>query len=240
MTAKTKKQQLPKKPAIPATVAAEVTAAVAGDIVQPPGVRHVRAYLAAFILAVLLFTASTWNALADKAILGWEFPVFNFINDLPDGLRLAGLAATVTPESTLIGAIVVVAAFLFKKYRLSWRLAVGTIGGYAVVAIAKHLVARSRPAEVLSDVHLRAHDTGMGFPSGHTMIVTVIMLMLLPYIPGKWKLLVPLPIIAMAWSRIYLGLHAPLDIIGGFAIGLGVVCFLRILPRSIAKFTRLD
>ncbi len=222
-------------------MAAESLQAAERSATEQPriGARHRGYYLSGFFAAILLFAASAWLALQDKLISGWELAIFRHVNDLPDRLRVAGLAITITPESTLIGAAAVVLAFLLRKYQLCWRLALGVIGGSAAILVAKHLIGRERPSAVVSDVHLRAHDTGMGFPSGHTMIITVILLTALPYIPGKWKLLVPLPILAMGWSRVYLGLHAPLDIAGGFAIGLGVVCFLRILPGAVKRLARL-
>jgi undecaprenyl-diphosphatase len=71
-------------------------------------------------------------------------------------------------------------------------------------------------------------------------MITIIMLMLLPYVPKKWRWVIPIPIIAVGLARVYLGVHTPLDIIGGFAVGLGVVAFLRILPQTLKVFFRLD
>jgi len=44
-------------------------------------------------------------------------------------------------------------------------------------------------------------------------------LTLIGYLPRRYRWVVPSAIIGVAISRIYLGVHAPLDIIGGFAIG---------------------
>src|SRR5205823_7107152 len=104
----------------------------------------------------------------------------------------------------------------------------------------KHFIHRARPAGLLHDVHLRWMDTGNGFPSGHTATATIILLILIPYLPKKWRWIVPLGIVLMALSRIYLGLHAPLDVIGGFAVGLLVVSFMRIMPQYSRVFFRLD
>jgi membrane-associated phospholipid phosphatase len=62
-----------------------------------------------------------------------------------------------------------------------------------------------------------------------------------PYLPKMWRWIVPVAGIgAVAWSRMYLGLHAPLDIVGGFAIGMGVVAFIRVLPSKVSHFLRLN
>lgn len=88
---------------------------------------------------------------------------------------------------------------------------------------------------------MRWADSGAGFPSGHVMVVTIILLTFMPYLPKMWRWILPIVgITAVSWSRMYLGLHAPLDIIGGFAIGVGVVTFVKILPKSVGNFLRLS
>jgi membrane-associated phospholipid phosphatase len=80
----------------------------------------------------------------------------------------------------------------------------------------------------------------MGFPSWHAAAITVIMLTLLPYLRGKWRLAVPLLIAAVCISRLYLGVHIPLDIVGGVALGTAIVASIRILPQHIRVLLRID
>jgi membrane-associated phospholipid phosphatase len=196
-------------------------------------------YFAGLVGSVLLFCVSAamaWN----QHVPGWETTLFHAINNWPESLYHLFLVGTVFHESLWIAVAAVVIAFVVRMYRLAWRLAVCSIGGYGVALIAKHVIERPRPVEILHDVHARAAETGMGFPSGHTMIMTVIMFAILPYLPWKWRWIVPIPIILMALSRIYLGVHVPLDVIGGFAVGVGVISFVRILPQSFKVALRLD
>ncbi len=81
----------------------------------------------------------------------------------------------------------------------------------------------------------------MGFPSGHATLSTVVALTLLPYLP-KWIGFIGAPIFIglVCLSRLYLGVHFPLDIIGGMAIGTGAVCVLRLLPAKLLQAVRLD
>lgn len=233
--------------AAPATPAATAAAAAAENTdideladfkPQAQSRRTFMLYLLAFFGAAALLGASAYLAF-QRTFAGPELRIFHVINNWPDKLRTFFRIITLTPDSTWIGAAAVVIVFLFKKYRLAWRLAVSVIGGFVLAELGKHFVARPRPAAFISDLHLRMHETDMGFPSGHTMIVTVIMLTLFPYIRHGWRWLLFIPIVLMALSRIYLGVHAPLDVVGGFAIGVLVVSFIRILPLKLSQFFRL-
>jgi membrane-associated phospholipid phosphatase len=200
---------------------------------------HNALYIGAFIVAVLLFGATAAMAY-HHGIASWELSLFHSINNWPNSLRTFFLGCTLFPESMWTAAVAVVLAFVFRMYRLSWRLAVAFIGGYGFAFIAKHVIGRGRPFEMFHDVHQRASESGMGYPSGHTMMITILMLAILPYVPGKWRWLLPIPVVLMALSRVYLGVHYPLDVVGGFAVGLGVISFIRILPQPLKVFLRLD
>jgi undecaprenyl-diphosphatase len=188
---------------------------------------------------VLLFAITAYLAHA-HTLAGPELAVFQFINGWPDALRSLFLVITTVPESLWIGVVLVLATFSLKLYRVAWQLAAATVSGYAVTFIAKKLIGRERPLGLIHDLHVRAQETGMGFPSGHTMMITVAVLSLWPYLPRRWRWVFLLLIPLMGLSRIYLGVHAPLDVIGGFAVGAVVVGAMRSLPVFIRKFFRLD
>lgn len=201
---------------------------------------HTSYYVAGFLAAAAIFGVTAY--MAQKGFyMGWEITGFNFLNHWSDSWRWFFLVATIVPSTSLwIGFAAMVAAFFLRMYRLTWRLSVALIGGSAAAFIAKEFIGRPRPAEMLGDAHVRITETGMGYPSGHTMIITIVMLMLLPYTPRRWWWVLPIPIILMGAARMYLGVHTPLDLVGGFALGLAVVSLLRILPQSIKVFLRLD
>lgn len=196
-------------------------------------------YIGSFIFAVLLLAVTA--AIAHRrTITGWELTLFRDINDWPNKWTAFFKVASIAKESLWFGAAAVVLAFLLKMYRLSWRLAAEIVAGFAVAEFFKIVIDRPRPFALLPHVHQRWFDSGSGFPSGHATIITIIMLTLIPYLPKMWRWIVPVPIVLVALSRVYLGVHAPLDVIGGFAVGLGVVSFVRIMPQSLKVLLRLD
>jgi undecaprenyl-diphosphatase len=91
-----------------------------------------------------------------------------------------------------------------------------------LASLARGLVDRPRPPGGL------VHAAGASFPSGHTAYAaaTCVALVLLFSAPGPrrllWWALAALVVAAMAWSRMYLGVHWLLDVVGGALLGAGV------------------
>ena len=196
-------------------------------------------YLIAFIAAVLTFGIGTYVAL-DGRPPGWEASFFNAVNGMGDGWYLAFTIITFF-GSTWMSVLTVAATLALRAYRLAWRLAVTIISAYAITIMAKIFIDRERPAEILAGVNAYITEPGLGFPSGHASGCAVIALTIWPYLPRKARfIIVPLFIILIGLSRIYLGVHLPLDIIGGVAIGVAVVSFLRIMPQTWRRAIRID
>lgn len=120
---------------------------------------------------------------------------------------------------------------------LVWRkrwLALGVFAGALTLSLfltvaLKVAVARDRPspADVLGAL---AHD--YAFPSGHTMNTTVIFGLLAGYIATQIASRWIRAALVLCWllasgavgaSRVYLGYHWLTDVLGGFAIGVGVL-----------------
>lgn len=229
----------PKKDSHASRDDADITVLGNANFDQEPQSGLRAGWLATAIVGFVLFAVTTYIAHA-HTLTGAELAVFRFINGWPEALRPVFLVITTAPESLWIGVVLVLATFSLKLYRVAWQLAAATVGGYAITYIAKELVGRERPVHLVPDVHTRVLETSNGFPSGHTMMITVAVLALWPYLPKRWRYGVALLIPLMGLSRIYLGVHSPLDIVGGFAVGAFVVGTMRALPVVVRKFFRFD
>ena len=109
-----------------------------------------------------------------------------------------------------------------KKYR---RQGVLLLGGLAVGVLVgnvalKNLIARPRPCWVESVPLLIASPTDYSFPSGHTAASFAAVAAL--YLAGARRLWKPALVLGMliAFSRLYLYVHYPSDILGGVLVGL--------------------
>ncbi len=120
-----------------------------------------------------------------------------------------------------------VTAILFivgGKYRRSSLL---LVGGFIIAIIlgeiSKYAIAQPRPFLVLNHVNLLVpKPTDFSYPSGHALIVSVgavIVLLTLPYYVS-----IPLLVEALivSYSRVYVGVHWPLDVLAGWILGIAI------------------
>lgn len=102
-----------------------------------------------------------------------------------------------------------------------------TLSDQVCNSLFKPLVGRARPCNVLENVHLLVDCTkAFSFPSSHaTNIFSGMILFSFVY----RKLSVPLLLIAalVAYSRVYVGVHYPFDVLAGTI--LGILCALIII-----------
>jgi membrane-associated phospholipid phosphatase len=92
--------------------------------------------------------------------------------------------------------------------------------------LAKDLVARPRPSIPKSDF-LIPSDSEYAYPSGHAMIVSAgAAVALMMFTDTQKRVAISLALAAEAalvcLSRVYVGGHYPLDVIGGILLGVGV------------------
>lgn len=170
------------------------------------------------MLALVVFVVTAIFA-SQGVMATWEKVIFNFIYGWPE--ILTPFFLVITQLGSVFVFLILALIYLFKRnYPLVIRLLLTGTLAYLLAGLAKDLIGRPRPLELLLDVTYRdILVRGQGFPSAHAALATAVALTFRMYIPRKYRWTVPVAVIAVAVSRIYLGVHAPLDVIGGITIG---------------------
>ncbi len=108
--------------------------------------------------------------------------------------------------------------------RTGLRLAVIFLASAWLNTLAKDLACMPRPFAYDARVQAIAHARGGGFPSGHTQGAAVFWGYLALCIRRWWFWVVTGAVVGLvALSRLYLGVHFPIDLIGGFLLGALVI-----------------
>jgi membrane-associated phospholipid phosphatase len=94
---------------------------------------------------------------------------------------------------------------------------------------------RRRPEETLSGIDvLVSTPSTAAFPSGHaatSFAAAVVLSLALPSLAPVFLALAA----AVAFSRLYVGVHFPLDVIAGAALGVAVATALLLLARALRR-----
>jgi membrane-associated phospholipid phosphatase len=194
-------------------------------------------YLPLQILIVLLFAVQN-----HEGALNWELPILLTIHD-QTGAKLNFLAETLTRLGSFKITTPVVAgmtlSFLWsRRWHYSFYTVMTFLGAIIISYGGKIIVHRARPHlwELFYQI-----GSDYSFPSGHamsSMSFALILIILTWNSSWRWLTFIfgSLFAIAIAWTRLYLGVHYPSDIIGGwlFAIAWSMVVLLmgKLITRN--------
>ncbi|RWZ82020.1 MAG: phosphatase PAP2 family protein [Candidatus Chaera renei] len=173
----------------------------------------------------LILAALSWLAWASRSgLAGWEISLFNWINHWP--AWLVGLMALITMLGTWQFAVLaVVGCLVAGRKALAWRIGLAALLAGLLSVSLKIAVNRPRPLGLLPDTITRWPDLlqDQGFPSGHSATAAAVAVAILLCLPAArrrtWFWLLAMLPLAVGLSRIYLGVHLPLDVLGGWAVG---------------------
>jgi undecaprenyl-diphosphatase len=113
--------------------------------------------------------------------------------------------------------------YLWRKRRrpdIATIIAVTTVGNFVIGTVLKMAFARPRPVLWVA----RGEYTGASYPSGHAMAIVSVVGVLAVLIAEERRVVWPFVLwlallIATCYSRLYLGVHWPTDILGGLLAG---------------------
>ena len=199
-------------------------------------------YIAYALSGIVLFWFGLIVARGGVGLL--ETYLFRFMNGLPSAIEpifvLVSLAGTV--GFVFVATII---SLLRRHYAHAAKFLLAGLSSWLAVKFIKSFEIRLRPSEIMSDVIVR-EDLGslVGFPSGHAAVATALGVVAYQYLPKKYHRFVTWLIVLVCLSRLYLGMHLPIDLVGGFGVGLAIASILnfvfgdtqgKFVPTSLVK-----
>ncbi len=120
-----------------------------------------------------------------------------------------------------VGFIIAIILYLYstdKSKKVAKELIIVVITVFILTQIIKLFIMRPRPFTVVDNLNVLTSVNDASFPSGHTATATAI-----SYILARnygHRIILGILVLLVGISRLYLGVHYPSDVLGGFIIGL--------------------
>ncbi|MBI4353060.1 MAG: phosphatase PAP2 family protein [Candidatus Omnitrophica bacterium] len=169
--------------------------------------------------------------------------LFNWINHLPHpkwadqtALLLAG-AGSRKFLLALAGLLFLMGLLLRKRevwFRSLFLTAAILLTGF-IVFFLKEAVERTRPCDLLENVHRIGNGWGWSFPSGHAALYATTAFFFTFVFKRLWWFWMGLVFLG-GMGRVYQGLHYPSDVAAGWAIGYLVSFGVGLWYKSLSKF----
>lgn len=191
-----------------------------------------------------LFAVEVWE---NEGGFPWDVPVLMAIHSTAQAqldvfavtLTKFGSISIVFPIVTAIGLV-----FLFsRRWRSLTYLLTSMLGSYVINRTIKLLMHRVRPHlwESLSP------ELNYAFPSGHAMTSMTLVAALVILTWGSWwcwpvLMIGSLFVVGIGWTRLYLGVHFPSDILAGWMVSVAwaVGVSLLIKPHLTSRAVKDD
>jgi undecaprenyl-diphosphatase len=184
---------------------------------------------------VVLFAAGVWafsglleEVLDNESLVRWDIAVAARFHALATPAGLRAFAIVTQLGAPVVYLVVVAVALLLWRRRerlLLWTWLSANLGGKMLESVIKSTVHRTRPQPTPQYLNFESFS----FPSGHSMGATICYVTLAVIVTemagwqGRRQLLAYAAaltiVLAVAFSRIYLGVHYPSDVLGGITAG---------------------
>jgi membrane-associated phospholipid phosphatase len=195
-----------------------------------------------FAFAVWAFAGLLEEVLDNEALVRWDVSVNSWLHAhaTPTGLRFFGLITLIgSPGAWIVTALVTIWLLWRRERFLVWAWLASNAGGGLLQLVLKATVHRNRPQYAAAYLHGQSYS----FPSGHTMSATICfsLLVVCAGLSLGWhgarraRLYVASTVLVLAigFSRLYLGVHYPSDVLGGLVAGAAWVVLCTTTIRIV-------
>lgn len=158
-----------------------------------------------------------------------ERDVFNLVNDLPD-LLFPAVWVVMQLGNLLAVPFMAGAALASRRVRMALDISVVGVAAYIGAGIFKQIFERARPHQLLASVIVRGEPaSGLGFVSGHAAVAAALATAAHPYLGPRGRRIVWILAFLVMASRVYVGAHLPLDVVGGAGLGFGIGALMHLV-----------
>lgn len=193
------------------------------------------------ILRITILLLAGWFCIGQAAAQTWEVDMLKGINpEHPNSFLWKGASGSTYPLAAAIPTGMLVYGIVKHDKptrRKSYEMFGSVILSSVISEGMKGVFNRERPAQKYPGIIFPYKDAkDRSFPSGHTTLAFATATTLaLEY--KKWYVVVPAYVWAtgVAYSRMYLGVHYPSDVLAGAAVGAGGALLSHWLCKKIFK-----
>ena len=191
-----------------------------------------------FAITAILAIVVTINV-KNGRILELDLNIYKFFSENIINDKLTPIVKVITHigGAKIVFVLTVLAIILIKGLKNKLFLLTGIVGTAGLNVVLKHIIQRERP-----NINRLIPEKGYSFPSGHSMMSMafygMLIFLIFKYVKNtalKWTLIVILTILlsTIGITRIYLGVHYPSDVIGGFLVSLTYLFILTEIYNKV-------
>ena len=191
-----------------------------------------------FAITAILAIVVTINV-KNGRILELDLNIYKFFSENIINDKLTPIVKVITHigGAKIVFVLTVLAIILIKGLKNKLFLLTGVVGTAGLNVVLKHIIQRERP-----NINRLIPEKGYSFPSGHSMMSMafygMLIFLIFKYVKNtalKWTLIVILTILlsTIGITRIYLGVHYPSDVIGGFLVSLTYLFILTEIYNKV-------
>ena len=191
------------------------------------------------IICLIIFSIIAVNVYLNRDMC-IDSAVYNFISKYFINDNMTNVMKFITWFGGPIGIALIGIISVLKNRKIIISMPICLVLGTILSNIVKVIFARERPS-----INPLAVETSYSFPSGHSMMSMILYGYLIYLIYDciknkkiKWIYIsiLSILILAIGFSRIYLGVHYTSDVIGGFTFGIAyLIIFIEIIKNKKIK-----